>query len=554
MLALMRGVWGRLAVSAAAVRDVFANRDLARLELAWGGYWTAETAWLVGLAVYAYDAAGAVGVGLVGLVRMLPAAFAVPFGALLADRYPRERVLLAVYALRAAVLAAVAAAAWIDAPAAAVFALTALAGALAAPCRPAQWAVIPAHARTPHELVAANAALNTVEGLAYLVGPSLAAAILAATSPAALFAVTAAIAGASALLVAPTAAARAAAPGRTGEGAIAALLGGWRTVAREPHPRLLVALFGAQTYVRGALNVLIVVAALDLLEIGDFGVGLLTAALGAGGFLGAAAAVTLVGRTRLAGPFGLGLVMWGVPIALAAAWLHPMLAFVCLVAVGAGNSILNVAGFTLLQRLVADHVLARVFGVLEALVMTTVAVGGVATAFVVDAVGGRTALVATGAILPLLAVLFRRHIESADAAARAPVRELELLRSLPLFAPVPPMTLERLAARLVPVRAPAGTVVVREGDRGDRFYVVEEGELEVAVGRETRRLTPGDFFGEIALLLDVPRTATVTARTDVVLRALEREDFLDVLGRHPATAAAARAVADARLGAPASAS
>jgi MFS family permease len=236
--------------------------------------------------------------------------------------------------------------------------------------------------------------------------------------------------------------------------------------------------------------------------------------------------------------------MWGLPIALAAAWLHPVLALVCLAAVGAGNSVLNVAGFTLLQRLVPNEVLGRVFGVLETLVMATVAVGALITSFVVDALGGRTALILTGAILPVVAALFRSRVDEADAAARVPGPELALLRGVAIFAPLSPMALERLASRLVPVAASAGTTIIREGETGDRFYVIAEGEVSVA----GRTLGRGDFFGEIALLLDVPRTATVTAATDVSLYALERADFLDAVGRHPASARAVRAVAGTRLG------
>jgi MFS family permease len=541
----MRGVRGRLAESAKALREVFANPDLGRLELAWGFYWTAETAWLVALGVYAYEAGGAFAVGLVGFLRMLPAAAMVPFGSLLADRFRRERVLLAVYLLRALVLGGMAAAAAAGAPVVSVYAATAFAGMLAAPCRPAQWAIIPDFARTPRELVAANAALSTVEGLAYMAGPALAAAVLAAAGPALAFAVAGGLALVAGALILRTAGRAAERPTPLpAESVASALAAGWRTVAGEPHPRLLIGLFGAQTYVRGALNVLIVVAALDLLDIGQSGVGLLTAALGAGGFVGAAAALGLAGRPRLAGPFGIGLVMWGLPIALAAAWLHPLLALVCLAAVGAGNSILNVAGFTLLQRLVPNEVLGRVFGVLETLVMAAVAMGALATSFVVDALGGRTALILTGAILPVLAALFRSRVDDADAAARVPGPELALLRGVAMFAPLSPMALERLASRLLPVAASAGTTIIREGEVGDRFYVLAEGEVSVA----GRTLGPGDFFGEIALVLDVPRTATVTALTDASLYALERVDFLDAVGRHPASARAARAVVGVRLG------
>jgi MFS family permease len=535
-----------------ALHDVAASPDLRRLELAWGSYYTAECAWLVALAVYAYDAGGPFAVGLVGFIRTLPMAVAVPLGSIFADRFPRQRVLFAVDALRGLALAGSAIAAFAAVPAAVVYALAALAAVVAAPYRPAQWAILPLLSRNPEELVAANAASSTVEGLAVLAGPGLAAALLAGAGPEVVFALSAALSLAAALLVgriqrrASAATEGAAAP----DTLLAATLAGFETVARDPHSRLLIALFGAQTLVRGALNVLIVVVALELLGLGDAGVGFLSAAIGVGGLAGALGALALVGRPRLAGPFALGLVLWGLPIALVAAWLHPLGAFLCLAVVGAGNSVLDVAGFTLVQRLVPDHILARVFGVLETIATAGAAFGALATPFLVDAVGGRAALVLTGAFLPVLAAFFRRRLDRVDAAARVLTYEVALLRGIPLFAPLSPPTLERLASALVPITTPAGADIVRERETGDRFYVIEEGDVAVSShGKELGRLGQGECFGEIALLLDVPRTATVTALTPVRLRALPREAFLEAVTGHRESARAAAEALRARTGA-----
>jgi MFS family permease len=216
--------------------------------------------------------------------------------------------------------------------------------------------------------------------------------------------------------------------------------------------------------------------------------------------------------------------------------------------VGAGNSLVDVAAFTLIQRAVPDDVLARVFGVIQFLWIATFGLGGILVVPLVEWLGADWALIVAGAFLPALAFLTGRRLLRLDAEAEAPGEELSLLRSIPIFAPLPGTPLEHLAARLVPLRLGPGEVVVRQGDSGDRFYVVVEGEVEVSVdGQVVSELGPGGYFGEIALLRDLPRTATATARTPVVLYALEREDFLAAVTGHAPSEQAAQEVVSARL-------
>jgi CRP-like cAMP-binding protein len=145
--------------------------------------------------------------------------------------------------------------------------------------------------------------------------------------------------------------------------------------------------------------------------------------------------------------------------------------------------------------------------------------------------------------------LTRPSLSRIDAAAAVPdADELRLLTSVPIFSPLPGPSLENLAARLVPLRVEPGTIVVREGDPGDRFYIVADGTLEVSeYGRPTSELRAGSYFGEIALIRDVARTATVTAKTDTVLYALDRDDFLAAVTSHAPSAEAAEEVVSSRL-------
>jgi len=542
----MPRILGRLGARFSALTDVFRSPELRWLQLAWGGFYVSEWASFIGLSIYAYGQGGAGLVGLLGLIRMLPASVGVLAGTMLADRTQRERVLLGVHVTRAATLGAAAIALAMDGPPWLVFLLAALTSVAGAAYRPSHLAVVPFLARTPQELVATNVSASTFEGGAVLIGPALAGILLTFSGVDVVLGVSAAIALWAAFQVAhltPTPFVPAA-----GHGAIEDLLAGVRTLRGEPGPRLVISLFASQAFVRGMLNVLLVVAAFKLLGAGESGVGFLNAAFGAGGLAGSVIGLGLVALRKLARPFAGGLVAWGVPIALVAAWPHEVWALACLAVVGAGNAILDVSGFTMIQRGIDDAVLARVFGVFEVLVVSAVGVGSIMGSLVVDQVGIRWALVVTGAILPTLAAIFYRRLGKLDDTADVPTRELAVLTAIPLFSPLPVTTLERLAARLDHVKASAGTTIVREGDEGDLFYVIASGQVAVwCGGKSIATLGPNNYFGEIALLHDAPRSATCVAVTDVELYTLGRERFVSAVSGHATSAAEAEAVASARL-------
>jgi MFS family permease len=545
---MMGGTRERLTESAVAFGAVFRNPDLRRIELALTGSVTGEWAYAIALAVYAFDRGGAAAVGLVGLIRFLPAAVSAPFAAVLGDRFRRGSVMVASDVLRALAMAAAAAAALGGAPAGVIYALAGFVSVVSTAFRPAQAALLPSLARTPEDLTAANVASTTIESVGSFVGPAAGGLLLAASSPGVVFAGTAATFAWSALLVLAVAEPPAVDRG-PGPGLRAEALAGFRTIAVESRLRLVVALYGAQTLVAGALNVLIVVAALDLLDLGKSGPGFLNSAVGVGGLAGAVVALALVGRRRLATDFGIGLLLWGVPIALIGVWPHEAPALALLALLGVGNTLVDVAALTLLQRAAPDEVLARVFGVIESLLVGALGLGAILAPVLVSLFGIQGALIATGALLPVLTVLAWPRLVRIDSEVTMPERELALLRRLPMFAPLPASTLEHLARSLRPLRADAGEEIVREGALGYRFYVLSSGEVDVSVGgRPTAKLAAGDYFGEIALLREVPRTATVVARTDVELFSLDRDEFVAAVTGHPESRDAADAVIGARLG------
>ena len=547
----MRRLLGQLAESGKAFREVFRNPGLRRIELAWAGSILGTWAYGIAVVVYAYEQGGATAVGVVGLARWIAAAIASPFAALLGDRYDRRLVMVSSDLARAALIGAAALSVFADAPAVVVYAIAGLVGVAATAFRPAEAALIPSLARTPEELTAANVAASTIESVGIFGGPALGGLLLAASGPGLVFLVTAGTLLWSAFLVAgirPAAEAEKEEE-REAVSVVDELLAGFRTIARERRLRLLVALFSAQTFVDGMLNVLIVVIALKLLDTGKSGVGFLNSAVGVGGLLGALAAAALVGRGRQAADFGLGIFIWGVPIALVAVWPNQAFVLVLLAVVGIGNTIVDVSGMTLLQRAAPDDVLARVFGVLESLLLLTVGLGALVAPVLLNWLGTRGALIVAGSLLPLVVIPAWPRLNAIDKAAEVPVERLELLRGNAIFAPLPAPTLEQLADALEEVRPTAGEEIVRQGAPGDRFYLVKEGTLEVHVdGRRVQVLGPGESFGEIALLRDVPRTATVKARGDVKLYGLDRRHFLAAVTGFAPSLSAAEAVIGMRLG------
>ena len=424
-----------------------------------------------------------------------------------------------------------------------------LVGLIATAFRPAQAALLPNIARTPEELTAANVASSTIESVTMFGGPALGGLVLAVTSTSVVFAMSAAAFVWSAVLVSSISGARdRPQAAERKETVVSAALAGFRTVLADRRVRLLVGLFSAQTLVAGALNVLVVVTALELLDLGESGVGYLYSAVGIGGLVGAAASLALVGRRRLAFAFGLGVLAGGLPIALIAASSSTGVTLILLGIVGLANTVVDVAGLTLLQRAVPDDVLARVFGALETFMLATVALGSALAPLLVSTLGTRAALVVVGCSLPALVLLLWRRLAEVEAAAPIPGRGLELLQGVPFLAGLPAPTLEHLAGSLTALTLPSGSRVFAAGERGDSFYVIDDGEVEIsAEGRRLAVCGPRAYFGEIALLRDVPRTATVTARSDVSLYLLHRDEFVAAVTGHAPSREAADAVVASRL-------
>jgi MFS family permease len=532
-------------------RTVLADRNLRRVELAFLGFNMTEFATWIAILVYAFERGGAAEMGAVSAILLVPSAVVAPLAAYAGDRFRRDRVLAVDYVVQGLALGATAATLYADAPAGLVYAAATVASISITFTRPAQNSLLPALTATPGDLTAANVVSGVVEGMGKMLGPIIAGILLGTSGSAAVFAAFAVVTLIGALLVARL---RVDVAAVTPEARIDAAdvfhetLRGFETLRRASEPRLVVLLLSAGVIVVGALDVLFVATAIDLLDIGAGGAGFLSAAFGAGAIVGAASTIMLVGRRRLTPSLAGGAVLFGAPIGLVAVAPSAVSAPVLFAAAGAGRSVGDVSGRTLLQRISPNDVLSRVFGVLEGLMMLALVVGSVGAAVLIEVSGVQTALVVVGAFLPIIILVSSGRLLSIDRSAEAPDAEiLRLLRAIPFFAPLPAPSMERVMADVIARDAAAGDVLIREGDPGDLFYVIVEGTVEITRGGEhVSEQGPGAYVGEIALLRDVPRTASVTAKTPLRLLALEREPFLLAVTGHPVSHEAARAVATAR--------
>ena len=502
---------------------------------------------MVAFAVLVFREGGVAAVGVVTAVRMAAAALVAPWLAPVADRVRRERVLVVVGLARVATLGGIAGLTLVDGPIVLIYALAVVATIALASFRPAHCALLPALCTSPQQLTRANAVRGLLDSGATLAGPAIAALLLALAGPAAAFAACAVASLVGALAVVGLAYD---APPRSAGARADGFLEGFRLILGDRGLALITGLGLVQTFTRGCLGVLTVAVAIDLLGTGDPGVGVLSAAVGAGGMLGSLLAFRLVGRGRLATWFGLGVTLFGAPLVLVGAVAEQAPTLVLLGVVGMGNALIDVAGFTLLGRLADEAVLARMFAGFEAVLTLGIAAGSLATPFIIDGLGLRASLVAIGLLAPLAVVLARPALRRLDADMRVRDADVELLRVIPMLGSLPVASVEQLAAALEHTAIGPRQPVFRQGEPGDFFYVVRAGRAEVLQdGELVRELGAGDCFGEIALLRDKPRSATVRAAGGAPLEAsrLRRSAFLTAVTGYPAAAVSAQELVTHRL-------
>ena len=543
----MRSFRQAVAGAIGALRQAMANDGIRRLEIAWALGIAADTGLLVVLLIEVYARDGVVATALLGAVRMVPGVVSGMLSGAMLARFRGDRILLTVAILRTASAAACALVIATGGSTAMLFVVAAVAAAAGAPVRPTQATLMPALARSSAELVAANTAWTTGEGLGAFAGPLVAGFFIAKGMPAA-------AAGAAALGFLGTAFVVArlrfeqARDSRAGEGGGGLRLAeGLRALQRRPIPRWsMLGVFG-QVLTRGLLNSLVVVASIELLGLGDPGVGLLNAALGLGGLFGALFAMSLTRTGSLVRTMCTTLAYWGAPIAVIGLLPVPAVAIGAMAVVGVANAAYDVAVFTIFQRGSSNEERGPVFSVFEGVAGLGLVAGSLLAPVFIAEFGTRGALAVTGAILPIVALVIYGRIGRMDRVSVVDEGMVRLLRQVPAFAELPLTAVERLTAGMLPASYPPGSELMRQGDPGDEFIVIAGGEAEVFVdGRSIQRLGPGNGVGEIALLRRSPRTATVVAETEVSAYRVACSVFLAAVSG-PAAAAVTERMAQAHL-------
>ncbi len=540
---------------AAAVENRFArvigvvarNRALTRLLLAYLVMIVAEFGEWLAVIIYAYARGGASGAGLVVILQLIPSMLLAPLITARLARISVAGLLAGAYAAATVALGCCGVAILAGAPVYVVY-LAAIAFSLTlGVSRPLHHVLMPLVVRHPDELTSANIATSWSEGVGGLLGPALVGALIGLDGPG--LACTA-LAGLCVLtpLLARVRPLRAAAHDPEGEaGGLSDLLAAARVILSRPNTRALIAFPAGAAVVEGAIDLLVVVLAVQILAIGAGAAGYLSAAFGAGGLLGATTAVLFAGR-RLALPLAAATVVGGLALGALALVSTVLVAVLLLALVGAARTVQSVTAQTLLQRSTPLDVIVCAFALIESMRDLGMAFSALIVPLLIALGGAKAAFAGMGCFALVAVLATARRIRRIDTEASIPVVEMGTLRNLGIFSALPAAPLETLAREGHYVTVPVATAIISEGEEGDSYYAIMHGAVRVTRGeREIRRLASGEGFGEIALLHPVTRTATVTAISETTLLSIGREAFLTAMRAHAPTSAAAERTAGALL-------
>jgi hypothetical protein len=498
------------------------------------GNWAFSTA----AAVYAFQRAGAGGVAVLAVARLLPGVLGASLSGGAVDRGDR-RLVAALACVAQALCLAAAAALMFGGASIALLVVPTVGFSIASRIpRPALQALMPALAADPQELTHATAVWGAIDNGAFLLGTGGGGALIVLAGVSYVAAVAAAMLVLAAVCAfrLPMVRALAVEDGDQDDEGPRAALAGVRIVRNEPLLRVVFAVFAGLLLLEGTTDVQLVTLALGPLKLGSGGPGLLGAIWGVGGILASPLMLVLVRRRGYGLVVGGGALMFGLCLAVAAApWTGVVI--LSMVPIGIGFALVETGIMSVIPRLVDDAVAGRVYALSEFLYAAAGGLGALIAPALIRALGVSGSLLAVGVAYAGGVALGWRAFGALDEGQEAATRLRQLVRGVPFLAALPLPRVERLVRQATPLDVPAGEVIVRRGDTGDSFFLIADGEVEIV--EYQRRQGPGEGFGEIALLRDVPRTATVRAATDVRMWVLTRRAFVGAVSAERDAAALA---------------
>ena len=532
----------------AVLRAALADRDLARLLFCAGSWYATDVTSLLVVSVMAYELGGPAAVGVIGAMRVLPSTALGGLGAL-TDRFSRPRIVAGVNVGFVLIAATMATLATVEGSVVVLAVVVGVGSVLSVLLKPNLQAMLPQLVRRPEDLAVASSAYGTATAVGSILGPALGGALLAAGGAVpvwlALAVVYAATAGVAAYITTPFQPSRRTRADGGRRRVLSLPLRGLSEFA-SPGGRVLVGLFMLQRTMLGLVNVFVVLYAHHLsVEDGDGLAGGFFTVLGVGGLVGSVLSFAAAGqRTRLW--FATGIALWGLPVAVLGATGGHAAGWVAFAVVGVGNALAGIFGYSFINRLLADHVAGRAWGAFNSLGSVATAVGSLGAPVLAHLLGLSTAMIVTGLVVGLSPLLSARGLRAVEAATTPAPDDVDLLGRVGVLASLPRLTLERLACASEHREVAAGVPVVEEQAAGEEFFVVRSGGLAVTrQGAEVRHLGPGDWFGEVALLRAVPRTASVVTTAPSVLLCLRRDVFVaTVTGHRPTEETAEGSVTD----------
>ncbi|WAC91166.1 cyclic nucleotide-binding domain-containing protein [Mycobacterium sp. Aquia_213] len=543
----------------AASRRLVRNRQLCTLMAAWTAFYIGAFSHFVLVVTFLFAAGGASTVGVATVAVTLPAGLLGPLAAPLAASARPELHLAFGIGSRCVAMAATIATVLSHGSIDVVLVLVTVESLLSAGVRPLHGALVVRLSNTAGEAAAGNALTSSLVSAAALAGPALAGTALDFVGIAWAFALPAfffAVAMAAALLIrvprADEDSSRSSGGSAAPRGSQLKLLGaGFRGIFSSRAAAAATMLFAVNVIVLGVWYVGAAPVAAHRLHLGKGGVATIMAFYGAGGLVGALATLSIVTWRRLAGVLGAGLLGLAAVFAALGTIGSPPVGLALAAVLGAAGAVIYAIAPTLVQRGVSREAMVPAVATLQSLYLVGEAAGAVVTPLLLGSLGVAATFGLVGGVTALATLLAWPQLRGADKLSDEDAAKLAVIRAAPMLQPLPALALEQLARVATRVAVPAGCEVFRQGDRGDRLYVIAAGLAEIAVdGSRVATLGPGGSFGEIALLHKAPRSSTVTAREDLDLIAIEGEEFLSALSTDSVSVGRVGRIVRARMDTP----